>query len=64
MVKRVGVWKLAATVWPTSTLLDTTIPFTGETMRVYLRFVSDSVNAASAWAIWAFETLTCAFAVS
>ena len=34
MTKSVGVWKLAATVWPTSTLRETTIPSTGETMSV------------------------------
>src|SRR5262249_17992483 len=32
--KSVGGWKLAATVWPTETLRDTTTPSTGETMRV------------------------------
>ena len=32
--KSVGVWKLAATVWPTSTLRDTTTPSTGEMMSV------------------------------
>ena len=30
----VGVWKLAATVWPTSTLRDTTTPSTGDRMSV------------------------------
>ena len=30
--KSVGVWKLAATVCPTSTLRETTTPSTGETM--------------------------------
>ncbi len=34
MVKRVGVWKLAATVCPTFTFLDMTMPSTGERMRV------------------------------
>jgi hypothetical protein len=32
--KSVGVWKLAATVWPTSTLREMTTPSTGETMSV------------------------------
>ncbi len=30
----VGVWKLAATVWPCVTLRDTTVPSTGEMMFV------------------------------
>ena len=32
--KRVGVWKLAATVWPISTLRLTTVPSTGDTISV------------------------------
>ena len=32
--KRVGVWKVAATVCPTSTLRATTTPSTGEVMSV------------------------------
>ena len=32
MVKRVGVWKEAATVWPTSTAREMTTPSTGERM--------------------------------
>ena len=34
IVKSVGVWKLAATVCPTSTFREITTPSTGETMRV------------------------------
>ena len=30
----VGVWKLAATVWPIVTLRETTVPSTGEMMSV------------------------------
>ena len=32
MVKRVGVWNEAATVCPTSTLRETTMPSTGDLM--------------------------------
>ena len=32
--KSVGVWKLAATVWPTSTVRETTTPSTGERISV------------------------------
>ena len=34
MTKRVGAWSEAATVWPTSTLREITMPFVGETMVV------------------------------
>ena len=34
MVKSVGAWSAAATVWPTSTLREMTTPSMGETMVV------------------------------
>ena len=34
MVKSVGVWNEAATVWPTSTARETTIPSIGLVMLV------------------------------
>ena len=34
MRNKVGVWKLAATVWPTSTCRSTTTPATGDRMTV------------------------------
>ena len=46
MRKSVGVWKLAATVWPIVTLRETTVPSTGETMFVYPRLTSADFSVA------------------
>ena len=37
MRNSVGVWKLAATVCPMVTLRETTVPFTGDTIFVYVK---------------------------
>jgi len=53
MLNRVGVWKLAATVWPTSTFREMTMPSTGERIRVYCRLVLAICRAARACSTWA-----------
>jgi hypothetical protein len=40
----VGVWKLAATVWPCVTLRDTTVPSTGDSVLIEHRLVRTWIN--------------------
>ena len=69
IVKRVGAWRLAATVWPTSTLRPTTVPSTGARMKVRSRSTCAWRRAAwfcTTWAAAFFsiasETRSCASA--
>ena len=62
--KRVGVWKEAATVCPTSTLREMTVPFTGEWIVAYSRFVRATRNAPSDCCRAASALLFCAAACS
>ena len=43
---RIGVWKLAATVWPISMLRETTTPLTGEMIRVKPRLTCEAFTSA------------------
>ncbi len=52
-VKSVGVWSEAATVCPTSTLREITVPLMGEMIVVYLRLSSAWSRAALDWAMLA-----------
>ncbi len=47
IVNRVGAWRLAATVCPTSTLRPTTVPSTGARMKVRSRSTCAWRSAAS-----------------
>ena len=53
MVKSVGAWSEAATVCPTSTLREITVPSMGEMIFVYLRLSSAWSSAAFACAMLA-----------
>ena len=62
-----GACRLAATVWPTSTLRLMTMPFTGEricvrsrSMRACANCASRCLTTASAFCAWARDTATCA----
>jgi len=50
----VGAWKAAATVWPTSTLRDTTMPSIGLAILVNARFVAAISRSAFACSTDAF----------
>ena len=58
MVKSVGAWRLAATVWPTSTVREMTVPSTGARMDVYSRSTCDCCSAACFWRTAALGPLT------
>src|SRR4030095_9398963 len=58
MVKSVGAWRLAATVWPTSTVREMTVPSTGARMDVYSRSTCDCCRAACFWRTTASAPLT------
>ena len=64
MVNRVGVWKEAATVWPTSTLREITTPSTGERMVAFFRLVSACIRAPRVWVTLASAALMPAWAES
>ena len=51
---RVGAWKAAATVWPTSTLRNTTMPSIGLAILVNARFVAAMSRSAFACSTDAF----------
>ena len=60
IVKSTGAWSDAATVCPTSTLREMTVPSMGEMMSVYERFVCAWWSCASVCATDAAATSTCA----
>ncbi len=62
MVNRVGACRLAATVWPRSTLRPTTTPSTGARMKVRSRSTWACRSAASFWATWALAFVSIASA--
>ena len=60
----VGAARLAATVCPTSTLREITVPSIGDSMVVYSRFTWACVSCALAWARFPFADTTAAAAAS
>ncbi len=62
--KSVGVLKLAATVWPSSTLRATTMPEMGERITVYCRLVLSRDTCAFTSSTWAWAASSSFTAVS
>lgn len=60
MVNRMGDCRLAATVWPTSTLRAITTPSTGERMKVFSRSMRRWEIVASFCSTVALEISICA----
>ena len=62
MVNRTGAWNEAATVWPTSTLREMTMPSIGAVMTVWSRFTSFWFSVA--WACVTCARLDCSCALA
>ena len=60
IVKSVGAWRLAATVCPTSTEREITMPSIGDVMTVFCRFTCACDSAARDCVTCAAAALTCA----